>query len=76
MASQMGTRIEDPETQLIAIKDLEEVWEDAMECTEEVQAKRKVEFDWKLLKEHRIQVDGLVLLYDNRHNEFLGKLHT
>ena len=46
-----------------------------MECTMEIQAKRKIEFDRKLSKDHGIQVGGMVLLYDNCHKEFLGKLH-
>ena len=39
-------------------------------------AKRKAEFDGKLPKSHGIQVGGMVLLYDNRHKDFPGKLHT
>ena len=40
-----------------------------------VQAKRKEDFDAKLPKDHRIQTEGMVLLYDNRHEDFLGKLY-
>ena len=42
----------------------------------EVQAKRKEDFDAKLPKDHRIQTGGMVLLYDNRHEDFPSKLHT
>ena len=42
----------------------------------EVQAKRKDDFDAKLLKDHGIQIGGMVLLYNNRHEEFPSKLHT
>ena len=41
----------------------------------EVQAKRKDDFDAKLPKDHGIQTGGMVLLYDNQHEEFLSKLH-
>ena len=41
-----------------------------------MQAKRKDDFDAKLPKDHGIQTGGKVLLYDNRHEEFSGKLHT
>ena len=60
----MGTRVDDPETRLIAIEDLEEVWEEALTRTTNIQAKRKAEFDGKLPKSHGIQVGGMVLLYD------------
>ena len=72
----MGARVENPENRLIAIEDLEEAWEDAFAKTMEVQARRKTEFDGKLPKDHRIKVVGMVLLYDNRHKDFLGKLYT
>ena len=39
-----------------------------------MQAKRKGDFDDKLPKSQGIEEGGLVLLYDNRHKEFLGKL--
>ena len=76
MASRMGTRVEDPETRLIAIEDLEEAREDALARTTEVQARRKMEFDGKLPKDHGIKVGGLVQLYNNRHKNFPRKLHT
>ena len=37
---------------------------------------RKKEFDSKLLEDHGIREGGLVPLYDNRHKQFPGKLHT
>ena len=72
----MGARVEDPEIRLIAIEDLEEATEDALARTTEVQARRKTEFDGKLSKDHGIKIGGMVLLYDNRHKDFPGKLHT
>ena len=60
---------------MIAIQDLEEAREEALKQTMEVQAKRKDDFDAKLSKDHGIQTGGMVLLYDNCHEEFLGKLH-
>ena len=72
----MGARVEDLETRLIAIEDLEEAREDALVRTTEVQARRKTEFDGKLPKDHGIKVEGMVLLYDNRHKDFPRKLHT
>ena len=61
---------------MIAIQDLEEAREEALKQTMKVQAKRKDDFDAKLPKDHGIQTEGMVLLYDNRHEEFLDKLHT
>ena len=61
---------------MIVIQDLEEAREEALEQTTEVQAKRKEDFDAKLPKDHGIQTGGMVLLYDNRHKDFPGKLHT
>ena len=60
---------------MIAIQDLEEAREEVLKETMEVQAKRKDSFDAKLSKDHRIQIGGMVLLYDNRHEEFPDKLH-
>ena len=76
MASRIGTQINNLETRLIAIEDLKEAQKDALERTLEVQAKRKVEYDGKLPKNHGIKLGGMVLLYDNHHKEFPGKLHT
>ena len=65
-----------PSIGMIAIQDLEEEREEALERTKKVQAKRKEDFDAKLPKEHGIREGGMVLLYDNRHEDFPGKLHT
>ena len=73
IASQM---VDDPKARLTAIKDLEEAQEEALTRTTDIQAKRKAEFDGKLPKSHGIQVGGMVLLYDNQHKDFPGKLHT
>ena len=35
-----------------------------------------MEYDGKLLKDHKIKVGGMVLLYNNHHKEYPGKLHT
>ena len=63
----MGTRIDDPETRLMAIEDLEEAQEEALTRTTDIQAKQKAEFNGKLPKSHGIQVGGMVLLYDKCH---------
>ena len=76
LAAQTGNRIEDLNARLIAIKDLEKARTEALERTEEVQTRRKKEFDSKLPEDHGIREGGLVLLYDNRHKQFPGKLHT
>ena len=76
LATRTGNRIEDLNTRLIALEDLEEARTEALEQAEEVQNKRKKEFDSKLPKDHGIREGGLVLLYDNRHKQFPGKLHT
>ena len=76
IAARTGDRIEDLNTRLIAIEDLEEARNVALDRTTEVQTKRKEEFDSKLPDDHGITPGGLVLLYDNRHKQFPGKLHT
>ena len=76
MAAKTGNRIEDLNARLIAIEDLEEARNEALDRTIEVQTKRKEEFDSKLPDDHGITPGGLVLLYDNRHKQFPGKLHT
>ena len=74
--AQTGNRNQDLTNRLLAIKDLEEAREEALTQTAKVQAKRKEDYDEKLSESHGIEKGGLVLLYDNRHKEFLGKLHT
>ena len=76
IAAQTGNRIEDLNARLIAIEDLEEARNEALDWTEEVQTKRKEEFDSKLPNDYEIIQGGLVLLYDNRHKQFPSKLHT
>ena len=76
MAARSGNWIQDPKFRLIAIHDLEEAREEALEQTTEVQARRKEDFDAKLPKDHGIETGGMVLLYDNRYEDFPGKLHT
>ena len=76
MATRTGNWIEDLNARLIAIEDLEETRNEALDRTIEVQTKRKEEFDSKLPDDHGITPGGLVLLYDNRHKQFPGKLHT
>jgi hypothetical protein len=41
-----------------------------------VQIRRKEDYDRKIPTDHGIWEQGLVLLYDNRHKEFPGKLYT
>ena len=73
MVARTGNRIQDSKYHLIAIQDLKETREEALEQTMEVQAKRKEDFDAKLPKAHGIWTRGMVLLYDNRHEDFLEK---
>jgi hypothetical protein len=61
---------------LLAIEELEEVRNAALERTKGVQTKRKEDYDRKIPADHGIREGGLVLLYDNRHKDFPGKLHT
>jgi hypothetical protein len=61
---------------LISIENLEETWITALERTVNVQMRRKEDYDRKIPTDHGIREQGLVLLYDNRHKEFPGKLHT
>ena len=58
-----------------ALDTLEEARGDALNRTKEVQSKRKEDFDRKIPANHGIAEGCLVLLYDNRHKEFPGKLH-
>jgi hypothetical protein len=76
MAARSAERTEDSKFRMIAIQDLEEVREEALQQTMEVQAKRKEDFDTKLPKDHGIRTGCMVLLYDNRYEDFPGKLHT
>ena len=76
MATKSRNRIQDSKYQMIAIQDLEEARDEALKQTIDMQAKKKKDFDAKLPKSHGIQAGGMVLLYYNRHEEFLGKLHT
>jgi hypothetical protein len=76
MAARSGDRIQDSKFRIIAIQDLEEAREDALQQTLEVQAKRKDDFDAKLPKDHGVNTGCMVLLYDNRYEDFPGKLHT
>ena len=76
IAAWTGNRIEDLNTRLITIEDLEEARNEALNRTAKVQTKRKEEFDSKLPDDHGIIPGGLVLLYDNCHKQFPGKLHT
>ena len=60
----------------LAIEELEEIWDAALEKTLGVQTKRKEAYDRKLPTDHEIRGEGLVLLYDNQHQDFPGKMHT
>ena len=55
---------------------MEEARGEALTRTVEIQAKRKEDFSAKIPECQGIEEDGFVLLYDNRHKEFPGKLHT
>ena len=76
IAARYGNRLPDSEFRLLAIEDLEESRREALKQTEKVQTLRKKEFDEKVPADHGIKEGGMVLLYDNRHKEFPGKLHT
>ena len=71
-----GIRTEDPGYRMMAIENLEEDRAEALERLISVQADQKKKFDAKLPRNHGIREDGLVLLYDNWHERFPGKLHT
>ena len=76
MASRNAESRLDTLPRLLAIEELEEIRDAALEKTLGVQAKRKEMYDRKLPTDHGIREGGLVLLYDNRHQDFPGKLHT
>ena len=69
-------RFKDLTIRLLAIEDLEEIRDKALTQTAEIQVKRKEDFDEKISESHGIEEGGLVLLYNNRHKELLGKSHT
>jgi hypothetical protein len=76
MAARSGSQHPDLNFRLLAIEDLEEFRNGALQQTKEVQALRKQAYDGKIPKDHGITEGSLVLLYDNRYREFPGKLHT
>jgi hypothetical protein len=76
LAARNGDRTEGILPRLISIENLEETRIAALERTAQVQMKRKEDYDRKIPTDHGIREQGLVLLYDNRHKEFPGKLHT
>ena len=70
MAYRNGNCTEDQGYRMIALQDLEEAHNVS------IQAERKEKNDSKLPRSHGIQQGGLVLLYDNRHEQFPGKPQT
>ena len=76
MVARTRNQIQDLNARLVAIEDLEEARSKALERTVKVHAKREEDFNSKLPEDHGIMEGGLVLLYDNRHKQFPGKLHT
>jgi hypothetical protein len=76
MAYWEGESTEDQRYRILALEDLEEVRTEALQWTVSVHAKQKEKFESKLPLSHEIRKDGLVLLYDNRHERFPSKLHT
>jgi hypothetical protein len=58
------------------IEALEEAREEALQQTQKVQEKRKVDFDKKIPADNGITEGIMVLLYDSRYQNFPGKLHT
>jgi hypothetical protein len=76
LAARNGDRTEGILPRLISIENLEETCIAALEKTVNVQIRRKEDYDRKIPADHGIREQGLVLIYDNRHKEFSGKLHT
>jgi hypothetical protein len=76
LAARNGDRTEGILLRLISIENLEETQIAALERTTQVQMKRKEDYDRKIPTDYGIREQGLVLLYDNRHKDFPGKLHT
>ena len=76
LATRSGQETMNPDTRLLAIEDLEEARRDALDQTIKVQLERKFDHDDRIPKDHHIRIGGMVLLYDNRHLNFPGKLHT
>ncbi|KAL3694004.1 hypothetical protein R1sor_007655 [Riccia sorocarpa] len=70
-------RLSEEDSQLIRLQQLTQLEEDrdkAKEDTAAIQRKRKEHHDKKIRK-HDVHEKDLVLLYDNRHIKFPGKLH-
>jgi hypothetical protein len=76
LAAWNGDRTEGILPRLISIENLEETRNTTLERTAQVQMRRKEDYDRKIPTDHGIREQGLVLLYDNRHKEFPGKLQT
>ena len=76
MAFRNGGKVDSLDNRLEEIDALEEAREEALQQTRKVQEKRKVVFDKKLPEENGITEGNMVLLYDSRHRNFPGKLHT
>lgn len=76
LSARKGNRTEDVNQWLKDIDALEESRMDALDWMKLVQALRKEVFDRKLPTETGIVEGSLVLQFDNRHRDFLGKLHT
>ena len=76
LAARQATRSDDPETRLGEIDGLMECRSEALERTRAVQGLRKERYDQKLPKANGVTKGSLVLLYDSRHKDFPGKLHT
>jgi transposase InsO family protein len=76
MASEYGEQEEDLEDRFSQIDELEEHRRDSLELTIATQNRRKENFDRKLPQDTGIREGKLVLLFDNRHINFPGKLQT
>ena len=76
IAQEFGERTEDIEERLSQIDQLEEYRRDSLDRTRAIQNQRKEDFDRKLPRETGIREGKLVLLFDNRHKDFPGKLQT
>jgi transposase InsO family protein len=76
IAQAEGDRTEDLGDRLSQLDQLEEYRRDSLEMLIATQNRRKEDFDRKLPRENGIREGKLVLLYDNRHINFPGKLQT
>ena len=76
ISARHANRTEEQDQRLEVIDALEEIRMEALDHTRDVQARRKESYDQKLPEDNHIKEGDLVLLFDNRFQDFPGKLHT